>query len=304
MSRKKKRVRMKNYSELVSKLRKDSGETQADFAKKLGVTQPMVSAWEIGAEDPSPTFCIRLGNLAHYPDDVWFWQQAGLDEQEILRAAEKVLTERATARVVAGTIEVRCVEKTAEGIKLLDRLFPVRAEFMPNPLSTVCLIVGENAATPGISAGDHIVLDESMKNARDLNPFRERVILAESSVPVPGSGKKGTFGVKFGTLYMGRLQFKPSPPVCPDERGLYSMDWFAVLDARETSFTWRPGDAGTAIGHSPFLSPKLPEVEREEKRFQDAARRQAFSEMRPFDNIKILGEVIAWFRAPAAKAKE
>lgn len=41
------------HRELLAKLRNGSGMTQAELAKKLGVSRPMVGMVEIGTKDPS-----------------------------------------------------------------------------------------------------------------------------------------------------------------------------------------------------------------------------------------------------------
>lgn len=291
---------MKNdsVSERVRRLRGDM--SQAEFAKVLQVTQPMVSAWEAGKEGETPSLgaYVRLGNLAEYPDNVWFWQQAGLEESRMLSAAEKVLEERGAALIVGETLPIRCFAKTAERTNLLDRPFLIPALFAPNRLSTVCLIIDESAATPRIPASTHIVLDESAKNA-SLSFFQNRVILTESSIPVRYSKETRTFAKKFGGLSMGRLQFKPSGPCQPNDDGIFAIGWGAILDAAEPSITWNPGNAGTAVGYWTYLPKSAPESDKHEARFQEDARSQALSKLRLFDNIHLLGEVIAWFRPPS-----
>jgi hypothetical protein len=150
-------------------------------------------------------------------------------------------------------------------------------------------------------AGVHIILDESSKNAEKLASFRGRVILAETSAPFLISGDK-KIETRFGRLSIGRLEFKPQP-IAPDSTDIYSINWVAVLNPPEISFTWRIGDQGILIGQSTYLPKKPPTSEKEEWEFQKAAERQAVSEMRPFSHTKILGEVIAWFRPPAVNAE-
>ncbi len=302
MQGKNKRVRMKKYSEIIVRLREERGENQGQFAKSFGVTQPMVSAWENGHDIPSPNFYLRLGNWASYPDCMWLWQQAGMDERAMLIAAEKKLKESGAAIVAAETVRIPCFVKTAEGTKPLDRLFAFPAESAPNPLSTMCLIVDPSAANADIPAGVRIVVDESGKDARSLGLYRDRVVLAESSIPIPGSGQKGNFATKFGALTMGRLRFKPSP-ITPDGTGIYSIGWVAVLDALENSFTWRPGDRGTCIGHWSYLPGRVPESGKEEARFQDFAQGRAVTELRASNGIEILGEVVAWYAAPSGESR-
>jgi DNA-binding XRE family transcriptional regulator len=271
--------------------------SQKAFADLLDLQQNTISAIELGKIEPTSETWMKIGKVVPYPDNFRCWKRAGMDEQQMLSAAGQVLKERGIAPMVGEFLQIPCLKKTAEGTQPLNRLFPLPVQFAPNPLSTVCLIVDESAATARIPAGDHIVLDESEKDAHNLNRLRKRIILTESSVPVPGSLKNGIFAMKFGSLYMGRLDFHAEPIVWPNDTGIFSINWVAVLDAVE-SFTWRISDPGMQIGQSTYLPGKAPRSAKEDKTFQEAAHRQALSGMRTFDSFKILGEVVAWFRAP------
>ena len=294
MSSKKRGRRMNKYSGMIVNLREGRGETQAQFAKTLGVTQPMVSAWEKGRDIPSANFCLQLGNLASYPDSVLFWQGAGLDQEAMVRASEKILWERGTALVTEGTVRIPCFLKTAQGTKRLDGLFPISAEFRGSGASTVCLVIDETASSLELPAGVHIIVDESTKNTEKLSSLREHVILIESSVPFRVSADKTSIHYRFGSLYMGRLRFKPET-LMPDESGRFSITWVAILNPDEPTFSWRLRNQGTLIGHSTYFPEKSPASEKENAKFQEAAERHAISEMRPKLGIKILGEVRGCF---------
>ncbi len=70
-------------------------ESQTQFAAAVGVTQQTVSDWESETVHAAPS-CqsyVRLGNIAPYPDCLWFWDQAGFDPDAMLRAARKLLKE-------------------------------------------------------------------------------------------------------------------------------------------------------------------------------------------------------------------
>lgn len=53
----------------IQKLRKESGLSQAELARKLSVTRSSVNAWEMGFSAPSAQYIIKLANLFHCTSD-------------------------------------------------------------------------------------------------------------------------------------------------------------------------------------------------------------------------------------------
>lgn len=47
----------------IRKLREQSKFTQADLAKKLGITRSGVNAWEMGISVPSTQYVVELANI-------------------------------------------------------------------------------------------------------------------------------------------------------------------------------------------------------------------------------------------------
>jgi len=185
----------------IKEFREAHYPSQKAFADALGVGQTVVSAWERGDNLPSSEAWVKLGNLAPYPDCMWFWEQAGISEQALLSATEKLSKERGIVRPATEIVRVPIVRKMPEGNEETGRLLPVSAEEVPNPLSTVCLIASENEASPLVSSGELIILDISQKGAADLRPFLNQTVLADAR------GSMNLTGWRRGLL-IGRLLLK------------------------------------------------------------------------------------------------
>lgn len=56
-------------AERIKLLREQSGKTQAELAKRLGITRSSVNAWEMGISTPSTQYLVELANLFHVSTD-------------------------------------------------------------------------------------------------------------------------------------------------------------------------------------------------------------------------------------------
>jgi transcriptional regulator with XRE-family HTH domain len=69
-------------AEMIISLRKALGKTQVDFARIVGIARSFLAACENAHRLPSPTFYIRLGNVAAQSNlcdsAILFWQRAGV----------------------------------------------------------------------------------------------------------------------------------------------------------------------------------------------------------------------------------
>lgn len=50
-------------AERIRHLREDSGMTQSDLAKRLGITRSSVNAWEMGISVPSTQYIVELAGI-------------------------------------------------------------------------------------------------------------------------------------------------------------------------------------------------------------------------------------------------
>jgi transcriptional regulator with XRE-family HTH domain len=189
----------------IKKFREDHYPSQKALADALRVGQTVVSAWETGDNEPSPEAWVKLGNLAGYPECKWFWEKAGIGEQAIAAAGEKILKERGAAPLVGEVIHVPRLRETPQGRESAGPQIPLPAEFIPNPLSTICLVV-DNRATALIRSPRAIfILDESEKGMTSLSPFWGQVVFIRYS---PESGTKPNPHAPPG-IYMGRIGCVP-----------------------------------------------------------------------------------------------
>jgi transcriptional regulator with XRE-family HTH domain len=209
------------------------GESQAEFAKHFGVSQGAVSAWERNDEDraASAEIYFRLANLASDPaDKIFFLGKAGLDEQTILSAAEKLSRGRVKAPnslVEKGSVVlVPRFRETLKGREGAGPPVPLPAEFIPHPGATICLAVSQTdfriAAPRGL-----FLLDESVKDTEDLSALWERVVLLD----YPSALGLYPAGLHVGRLYMGTHGTRPGSGVPLDTRYLVWHGWLRSVDA-------------------------------------------------------------------------
>lgn len=95
------------WADRIRRLLRDLKLSQAGLAERLGVSPPTVSRWIKGRHEPTAESYIALGNLAHPPDGIYFWERAGLDASGLLdasfhRAVSSLRTSLRDFRLIAG----------------------------------------------------------------------------------------------------------------------------------------------------------------------------------------------------------
>ena len=296
---------MKNLSqaaELIKALRVAKDKTQAQFAAILGVTQPMISAWEGGSDQPSCEMFAKLGNLASYPDNIWFWQQVGLDPQEMFSAAEQILKERVKDRSALPdpkvVTEIGRFRLTAEGREEAGPALLIARERVPNPLSTVCLVLDEKNAGFSFSAGDLVVVDVFAGDVNTSEAFWNQLVLAEFGPRAEqAAGLQGIWpqGFSIGKLVLERnAQWTPKGVSFTGRLG----PLIEAFDARSFPIGHYYHEVPPDLDRSPYLPPRDRDLAR---RIEKEAREEALKNFRPAKGCRILGRVIAWFPAPPEK---
>ncbi len=64
----------------IKQLRVESGYSQSDIAKKLGISRSSVNAWEMGLSTPTTPYIIELSKLFHVTTDYLL----GIESQKVV----------------------------------------------------------------------------------------------------------------------------------------------------------------------------------------------------------------------------
>jgi transcriptional regulator with XRE-family HTH domain len=191
-------ARSSESADRIKGLRLSHRRTQAEFAEILGVTQPMVSAWEGGSDEPSCEMYIKLGNLASYPGNLWFWEQASLDVGKALSVAERILKERGVppAEGEICRIEYGLPGQTPVVEPTSSLLVPTR--FVPRPLATRWFAVDEKTAGTVFNAGDAVAVEIGDQGSEDLAPLENQIVLARFAPRAETKNPDWPQGLLFG----------------------------------------------------------------------------------------------------------
>ena len=260
---------MKEQDELsayIGALRTSRGSTQAEFAADAQVTQPMVSAWEAGKETPSAETLMRLAKLAKYPANVFFWERAGLDREEMLSASGKIMEERGAPAKSGEITRLWVYRMAARGMEKTGQRIIMPAERLPNPLSTIGITLDEGSSRFTLTPGDVIFVDSSRANPLDLPSFFGETVAM-------------TFT---GKLFVGRMQ---SPQVSGANGRLLRLETLDEALHREASLIseWNEyPDELRAPGYRPV----------------------PYQDVNLNDGWEMIGRVVAWSRKVSAKTDE
>lgn len=300
-SKKMKAKKLPEFAVRINNLRSKLGiETQAEFAERLHVKQPTVSAWERGDKRraPSAEIYFRLASLApDRADKIIFLEMAGLDEQAILAAAEGLLEKRAKEaeglREKGGVILVPRFRETQQGREEAGPPIPLPTEFIPNPGSTICFVVDEKCTKVLDSPRGTLILDESVKDAEELAPLWNQVVL----VDYPGGTEEDAANVPRG-LYVGRLILREFVRKFGwGDRGTPGAIWHARVSLLTGNPRLESIRVGTFASDPPEGTPwykndLLPSQLAQLDRFYKDSRERARVELRLDRGCRILGQVI------------
>lgn len=281
-------------SDRIKALRTERGESQLQFASVLGMRQATISDWESATTDtvPSAESYVQLGNLAPYPDSLWFWQQAGIDQSVMLSAAGKLLKERGELA------ENKCVAvpplRTEAAGKGAAFEF-VDAKYVPNPGSVAyCVIERATCREAGLIPGDVVILDTSSNNSPSLRPFWESEVLVEVTEEVK---QLRTARPRPG-LHAGRLRLHtPSGGRSPHEH------WLAVLFPPR--HVLEPRGYGEILGMwNISMTADSYRLRGADRQFDpELLRARVEEELRLYAGCTILGRVIYVIRPPSSKSR-
>ena len=103
--------------------------TQATLAQRLGVSSATVSRWMKGTHEPTGEAYVSLGNLAGSPEDVYFWERAGINIASFPETS---------SRVAVSSIKVKLSDfKWISGHKLSSKAMANRASAVAIPLLNI-----------------------------------------------------------------------------------------------------------------------------------------------------------------------
>jgi SOS-response transcriptional repressor LexA len=103
--------------------------TQAALAKRLGVSTATVSRWMKGTHEPTGEAYVSLGNLAGPPEDVYFWERAGINTASFPATS---------SRLAASSVRARLTDfKFVSGHKLSRKAVANKATAVAIPLLNV-----------------------------------------------------------------------------------------------------------------------------------------------------------------------
>jgi len=281
--------------ERIRALRDDLKMNQGQFAKALKVGQSAVSAWEDG-KTPSKETYVLIGNLAPYPENLWFWGQGGLDSEAMLSAASQRQRERGALPASGRVVEIPFKRRTAYGVENAGSTLSLPSEIIRDLGSTYCLLVGRESTGSLLAPGDVVVVDTSEMELPSLN---RQVVLVDFDPPETRSAlaldeHHRHMAVWPGGLFMGRLVVR-----FEDEQ-YRNFAWAAEVSAsiRLLVGLWQykvPSEAFNEAGD--FRNPQ------DRARFATEAKSSGLANLALLPGCRLMGRVIAWLHPPTEKPK-
>jgi transcriptional regulator with XRE-family HTH domain len=275
---------------------------QAEFGKRLGVSQGAVSAWERNDKDrlPSADIYFRLATLASRPDDqAFFLQEAGLSREVIVSAANKLVKDRIVHPKEGDMVLVQPFQEDTQESQEQIPVLRLAANLAADPTSMMYIVVNKDFTGTGVFSnfpgskddvmgsleedlpqtfpplemGDIILLDISRNDAVDLSPF-------------------------WGQLLLVYTEQTPGPRYIIGQLGLQASDGL-VFTARLYVWTTNEGGEDLDIGLWRGTIPASAQGEAfkslEEELYKEA-QPQARREIRLHAGYRIVGLVVGWHR--------
>jgi len=263
----------------IKKLMKDRDVSQVGLSKLARISQSKVSLYLSGDEQPSAAVCAVFGNLASYPDNLWFWERGGMDKQAMKTAIGKSNKEEGAPPAPGEVVRIPRFHETLKGREPAGTPIALPSEFIPNPLSTIAILTDEQSTTVVDAPRGLFILDTSIEGVQDLSELWTRVVILRH----PGIPGKLT-GWPAG-IYAGRLTLEWSP------RSMGTGD--IVFDASLSMLGKESGHYSLPLGSYASREamkeiPSQDEVTRRTVELQTLAR----TEFRLDASVRILGKVI------------
>lgn len=263
----------------IAKLRERLGLSQDSFAKRIGVSRPAVSAWEVGRAVPPPANLVQLVEMADSAEvRMFFIHQAGLDDQTIIRAAEAILQKQVAPLSPGEAVRVPRFRDPGATIKSKNGDVPLPAEFVPNPSATICVEIDEDS--PNVFGPRGLfILDKSSEALQDLGAICGHEVMLQY---LPDDEPKSPVrGLHTGRLRVGSSFGSPSPEI-------------SVHMHLDVKVSWGNGALDVC---QPYIKMDEPRGMSEEDQFARRARvrevqAKALGALRLKPGVTILGEII------------
>ncbi len=196
---KNKKTRRPAWTQPIVDLRRKLRFNQSELGRRLHYSAMAISRWERGEQEPTDRGYIELGNLAGDPLCWYFWERAGLNNENLLGVAPMLRQRVENARfqnleiVTAGTggrkqaggkmqlvaIPLLGIVAASHGEQggnpssilsgPVQSMIAAPKDWCPNPASTRCLQVRGKSMTPLIPDGCIVAVDSSQTNHDLLN---------------------------------------------------------------------------------------------------------------------------------------
>jgi transcriptional regulator with XRE-family HTH domain len=178
--------------------------TQATLAKRLGVSSATVSRWMKGTHEPTGEAYVSLGNLAGPPEDVYFWERAGINTSTFPETSSRVavssvriwlsdfkfisgrkLSSRSVANS-ANAVAMPLLNVTAYGDRVpperhvhlseakIEEVLTAPLDWCPHPGGTICIHVAGDSMVPLIVPKAVIAVDI---HATDRTALAGKIVL-------------------------------------------------------------------------------------------------------------------------------
>lgn len=173
--------------------------TQAALAERLGVSSATVSRWMKGTHEPTGETYVSLGNLAGSPEDVYFWERAGINTGNIPGTSSRITASSVKVRLsdfklIAGhglsnkviasranTVAIPLLNIVAYGDRVppethvrlseakIEEVLLAPLDWCPHPTNVICMHVTGDSMLPLIAPNSVIAVDMHITDRRALS---------------------------------------------------------------------------------------------------------------------------------------
>jgi transcriptional regulator with XRE-family HTH domain len=186
------------WAERIRRLLTQLKLSQAGLAERLGVSPPTVSRWLQGRHEPTAESYVALGNLAHPPDGVYFWERAGMDTSGLLDASFlkalsslrvslqdfHLVATKKLSRHLAGkgnAVAIPLLNVTAYGDRIpphenvslsqveVENVLLAPLDWCPHPENMIAMHLLGESMVPAINPGSILFVDTSVKDRERLH---------------------------------------------------------------------------------------------------------------------------------------